>query len=672
MATRKPVRRKSLSPDSKATTEAITSALKETRVFQPPRDFSNHAHIKKFSAYKKIWERSVKRPEAFWGEKAKDLLFWDKPFKKVLQWKAPFAKWFLGGKLNASVNCIDRHVQAGRGNKAAIIWEGEPGDNRTLTYRDLLREVCQCANSLRELGVGPGDRVAIYMPLVPETVIAMLACARIGAMHCVVFGGFSSEALADRINDCSAVVVITADGGFRKGAVVPLKPNVDVALHRCPSVKHVLVLRRTNLQSVGDVIMVAGRDHWWNDHVGRQSYQCQPYSAHSEHPLFLLYTSGSTGKPKGILHTTAGYLLGATLSAHAVFDLKESDVFWCTADAGWITGHSYLAYGPLANGATIVLYEGAPNFPDWGRMWSIVEKHAVTILYTAPTAIRSCIRAGESWPARHDLTSLRLLGSVGEPINPEAWMWYHQVIGGGRCPVVDTWWQTETGGIMISPLPGAIPQVPGSATQPFFGVLPDIVDIYGKPVPDGSGGFLVIRKPWPGMLRTIWGDDARFKQQYWSQVPGVYFTGDGARRDKKGNIWIMGRIDDVLNVSGHRLSTMEVESALVAHDLVAEAAVVGRPDELKGEGIVAFVTLQAGCKPDSSLQDTLKRHVAGQIGALARPDEIRFAEALPKTRSGKIMRRLLRDVAAGRESRQDTSTLEDLTVLATLRADSED
>ncbi|NBQ52321.1 MAG: acetyl-coenzyme A synthetase, partial [Proteobacteria bacterium] len=448
----------------------ISSALKETRIFPPPREFAKHAHVKSPAQYQKLWEQSVKKPEVFWGKQAKEQLDWIKPFTKVLQWKAPFAKWFSGGKLNASANCIDRHVAAGKGNKAALIWEGEPGDSRTLTYQDLLRETSKCANALKAMGVKAGDRVAIYMPLIPETVIAMLACARVGAMHCVVFGGFSSEALADRINDCGASVVITAE----------------------------------------------------------------PYAADSEHPLFLLYTSGSTGKPKGILHTTAGYLLGAALSAKLVFDLKDSDTFWCTADAGWVTGHTYLAYGPLANGATIVMYEGAPNHPDWGRLWSIIEKYRVSILYTAPTAIRACLRAGDSWPEKHDLSSLRLLGSVGEPINPEAWMWYHEVIGGGRCPIVDTWWQTETGGIMISPLPGAIPQVPGSATKPFFGIMPDIVDKNGKPVPAGSGGFLVIRKPWPSMLRTIWGDDERYKQQYWSQVPGIYFTGDGARRDKKG------------------------------------------------------------------------------------------------------------------------------------------
>ena len=646
----------------------ISSALKETRVFPPPREFAKHAHVKSPAQYQKLWEQSVKKPEVFWGKQAKEHLEWIKPFTKVLQWKAPFAKWFGGGKLNASANCIDRHVAAGKGNKAALIWEGEPGDSRTLTYQDLLRETSKCANALKAMGVKPGDRVAIYMPLIPETVIAMLACARVGAMHCVVFGGFSSEALADRINDCGASVVITADGGYRKGAVVALKKNVDASLERCPTIKHVLVVQRTGTF----VTMKPGRDHWWADYLGRMSGHCEPYAADSEHPLFLLYTSGSTGKPKGILHTTAGYLLGAALSAKLVFDLKDSDTFWCTADAGWVTGHTYLAYGPLANGATIVMYEGAPNHPDWGRLWSIIEKYRVSILYTAPTAIRACLRAGDSWPEKHDLSSLRLLGSVGEPINPEAWMWYHEVIGGGRCPIVDTWWQTETGGIMISPLPGAIPQVPGSATKPFFGIMPDIVDKNGKPVPAGSGGFLVIRKPWPSMLRTIWGDDERYKQQYWSQVPGIYFTGDGARRDKKGNIWIMGRIDDVLNVSGHRLSTMEVESALVSHENVAEAAVVGRPDDLKGEGIVAFVTLQAGVIPTDALHDILKKHVVAQIGALARPDEIRFADALPKTRSGKIMRRLLRDVAAGRNSSQDTSTLEDLSVVAALRADSED
>lgn len=648
--------------------QSITSVLKESRTFTADKSFAANAHVGSLAAYEKLWKASVKSPETFWAKQAKEHLEWIKPFKKTLQWKLPFAKWFVGGKINVSVNCIDRHCRGATRNKAAIIWEGEQGDTRTLTYQDLLREVSKCANALKNLGVKSGDRVSIYMPMIPEAVIAMLACTRIGAMHTVVFGGFSSEALADRNNDSGAKVVITADGGWRKGAVVPLKVNVDAALEKSPTVKSVIVVRRVG-EAGAKINMRSGRDFWWHDAVDTQGYICEPYAADSEHPLFLLYTSGSTGKPKGILHTTAGYLLQATLSAKLVFDLKPEDVFWCTADVGWVTGHSYIAYGPLANGATILMYEGAPNFPDWGRFWSIIEKYRVSIFYTAPTALRSCMRAGDEWPNKHDLSSLRLLGSVGEPINPEAWMWYRKTIGGNRCPIVDTWWQTETGGIMISPLPGAIPQVPGSATRPFLGIDPEIVDKNGKPLGKDQGGFLVIKKPWPGMLRGIWGDDARFKQQYWSQIPGVYFTGDGARKDKKGNFWIMGRIDDVLNVSGHRLSTMEIESALVSHIDVAEAAVVGCPDEVKGEGIVCFVTLQIGVNPSDKIRDHLKAHVAKVIGALARPDEIRFADALPKTRSGKIMRRLLRDIAAGRQSTQDTSTLEDLTVLANLRQD---
>ena len=647
---------------------SITSVLKESRAFKAPKDFAKNAHIGSFAQYKKLWRESVKSPEKFWSKQAKLNLEWIKPFKKALQWDPPFAKWFVGGKLNVSVNCLDRHCRGVNRNKAAIIWEGEPGDSRVLTYQDLLREVCKCANALKNLGVNPGDRVSIYMPMIPEAIIAMLACTRIGAMHTVVFGGFSSEALAERNNDSGAKVVITADGGWRKGAVVTLKANVDAALAKSPTVKSVLVVRR--IGSAGaNIKMHAGRDVWWHDIVEQQPNTCEPYAADSEHPLFLLYTSGSTGKPKGILHTTGGYLLGATLSAKLVFDLKPSDVFWCTADVGWITGHSYIAYGPLSNGATILIYEGAPNAPDWGRFWSLIEKYRVSIFYTAPTAIRSCIRAGDQWPDQYDLSSLRLLGTVGEPINPEAWMWYRDKIGHKRCPIVDTWWQTETGGIMISPIPAAIPQVPGSATLPFFGVDVAIVDKSGKPVPKNTGGFLVIKQPWPSMLRGIWGDESRYQQQYWSQIDGCYFTGDGARVDKKGNYWILGRIDDVLNVSGHRLSTMEIESALVSHDLVAEAAVVGRPDEVKGEGIVCFVSLQSGSKPSANLRDELMAHVAKSIGSIAKPDDIRFADALPKTRSGKIMRRLLRDVAAGRESKQDTSTLEDLSVLATLRQD---
>ena len=644
--------------------ENISSTLNETRSFKAPKAFVDQALLKTDAQYKKMWTQSIKQPKVFWAKAAKDHLDWIKPFKTVLDWKAPHAKWFGGGTLNASVNCLDRHVAKGLGNKAALIWEGEPihEKTRTLTYNDMLREVSKCANALTALGVKSGDRVSIYMPMIPEVSIAMLACARIGAMHCVVFGGFSSDALADRNNDASATVVITADGGYRKGGTIPLKANVDAALLKSPTVRHVLVVKRTGEA----VTMKNGRDHWWHDLVDNQSSVCKPFAAGSEHPLFLLYTSGSTGKPKGILHTTAGYLLGAALSHKYIFDLKPSDTYWCTADVGWVTGHSYMTYGPLCNAATVIMYEGAPNFPDWGRLWSIIEKHRVSILYTAPTAIRAAIRAGDEWPKKYDLSSLRLLGSVGEPINPEAWMWYYEVIGKKRCPVVDTWWQTETGSIAISPQPAATVQIPGSATKPFFGIDADIVDKNGKSLPADQGGFLVIKKPWPSMLRTIWGDDARYKETYWSQIPGVYFAGDGARRDKKGNFWIMGRIDDVLNVSGHRLSTMEIESALVAHDLVAEAAVVGKPDELKGEAICCFVTLQIHVKITDDLKHDLKLHVAKSIGALARPDEIRFTEALPKTRSGKIMRRLLRDIAAGRVSTQDTSTLEDFSVLAKL------
>ena len=661
----KPKAKKAPALQVSASDSGITSVMSETREFPPPKAFAAAAHVGSDADYLKLWKKSIKDPDGFWGAQAKSLLTWEKMFTSVLKWKEPHAQWFSGGKINVSVNCLDRHVAGARRNKAAIIWEGENGESRVLTYNDLLREVCKASHALDSLGVKPGDRVAIYMPMIPETAIAMLACTRIGAMHTVVFGGFSSEALADRCNDSGATVIITADGGYRKGANVPLKKNVDAALQKTQSVKHVLVVRRT-----GDTLaMQPGRDHWWHELVPSQKTTFKPFAADSEHPLFLLYTSGSTGKPKGIVHTTAGYLLGATLSTKVIMDMKETDTFWCTADTGWVTGHSYVVYGPLANGATSVMYEGAPNYPDWGRLWQIVEKYRVSILYTAPTAIRACIKAGEEWPRKYDLTSLRLLGSVGEPINPEAWMWYHEVIGGGRCPIIDTWWQTETGSIMISPLPGAHAQIPGSAVRPFFGVDPEIVDKEGRPVPAGQGGFLVIRKPWPSMLRTIWGDDERYKKQYWQQIPGVYFTGDGARLDKKGNYWIMGRIDDVLNVSGHRLSTMEIESTLVSFTGVAEAAVVGRPDDLKGEGIVCFVTLQSGISATPEIKDQISKHVVRQIGALARPDEIRFAEALPKTRSGKIMRRLLRDIAAGRQSTQDTSTLEDFSVLANLRND---
>ncbi len=643
----------------------ITSILKETRSFPPPKDFQSKANVKSLEEYERLWQYSAEQPEKFWGEQAESLLTWSKKWTQVLDWKIPHAQWFVGGKLNVSVNCLDRHLQTPRKDKVAILWEGEPGETRKLTYAELHQEVCVFANGLKKLGVAKGDRITLYMPLVPELAIAMLACARLGATHNVVFGGFSSEAIADRNNDARARFLITADGGYRRGQIVPLKKNVDVAMGKSPTVEKVVVLKRTG----ENVPMQAGRDLWWSDVVKGCSADCPAEELDSEHPLFLLYTSGSTGKPKGILHTTAGYLLGAMLSSKYVFDLKEEDVYWCTADIGWVTGHSYVVYGPLANGATTLMYEGAPNQPDWGRFWQIVEKHKVSIFYTAPTAIRAFSRVGAEWPDKHDLSSLRLLGTVGEPINPEAWMWYRDTIGGGKCPIVDTWWQTETGSIMISPLPGAIPTIPGSATRPFFGVVPDVVDKNGKSVKVNQGGFLVIKQPWPSMLRTIYGDDERYKQQYWSQIPGAYFTGDGARRDENGFFWIMGRIDDVLNVAGHRLSTMEIESALVSHDKVAEAAVVGAPHDIKGEGIHCFVTLESVHAPSDALKQELLDHVVKQIGALARPESIRFTDALPKTRSGKIMRRLLRDVAAGREAKGDTTTLEDFTVLAKLRQD---
>ena len=642
----------------------ITSVLKEDRLFPPPTAFQSRALIGTMAEYDRLWTYAAEQPERYWAEQATACLNWFKGWDRVLDWQLPHAKWFSGGKLNVSYNCLDRHLTTWRRNKAAIIWEGEPGDRRVLTYNDLHYEVCRAANMIKKQGIRSGDRVTLYMPLVPELAIAMLACARIGAVHNVVFGGFSSEAIADRNRDSEARLIITADGGWRRGAIVPLKANVDAAMDKSPSVERVIVLKRTGW----DVPMQAGRDFWWHDEIAAVNADCPAEELDSEHPLFLLYTSGSTGKPKGILHTTAGYLLHTTLTSKVVLDLKDDDTYWCTADVGWITGHSYVVYGPLANGATTVMYEGAPNFPDWGRLWDIIERNKVTVFYTAPTAIRACAREGSKWPGRHDLSSLRLLGSVGEPINPEAWMWYRETIGGGRCPIIDTWWQTETGGMMITPLPGAMATVPGSATRPFFGVVPDIIDAQGVSVPRGTGGFLVIRQPWPGMLRTIWGDDERYMKQYWSQAPGVYFTGDGARQDETGNYWILGRIDDVINVAGHRLSTMEVESALVSHPAVAEAAVVGAPHEVKGEGLHAFVMLEGSHVPGEPLKRDLMEHVVRQIGALARPESVRFAQALPKTRSGKIMRRLLRDIAAGRASAGDTTSLEDFTVLATLRA----
>jgi acetyl-CoA synthetase len=644
----------------------IESVLKEDRVFEPSKDFSAKSHIKNLQDYETLYQQALDDPEGFWASMAKEL-DWFKPWEKVLEWNPPFAKWFVGGRTNIAHNCLDRHLTTSRKNKAAIIWEGEPGDERILTYQALHREVCKFANVLKQIGVNTGDRVAIYMPMVPELPIAMLACARIGATHSVVFGGFSAEALRDRINDAQAKVVVTADGGYRRGGEIPLKKAVDDAIEQTPSIEHVIVYRRTGSQ----VRMEPGRDHWWHELMANASEECPAEALDAEHPLYILYTSGTTGRPKGIVHTTGGYMLGTYLTAKYVFDLKEEDTYWCTADIGWVTGHSYIVYGPLANGATSLMYEGAPNWPEWDRFWRIVDKYQVNVFYTAPTAIRAFIRAGEQWPLKHKLTSLRLLGTVGEPINPEAWMWYHRVIGKERCPIVDTWWQTETGMIMITPLPGATSTKPGSATRPFPGVVADVVSRDGQSVPPNAGGYLVIKRPWPSMLRTIYGDPERYTRQYWSEIPGVYFTGDGARRDENGYFWIMGRVDDVVNVAGHRLGTMEVESALVSHPLVAEAAVVGRPDEIKGQAIAAFVTLEAGRTANDDLKQELRQHVAKEIGAFARPDDIRFTDALPKTRSGKIMRRLLREIASGDEVRGDVTTLEDLSILAKLREEEE-
>ncbi len=650
----------------------IHSVLNETRSFPPPDEFARDARVKSLAEYEALYARAEQDPDGFWAEAASELA-WAKRWDRVLDWQIPDAKWFVGGQLNASVSCVDRHALGARKNKAAILFEGEPGDTRVITYGQLHREVCRTANALTALGVKAGDFVAIYLPMIPEAAIAMLACARIGAPHTIVFGGFSSDALADRIKDCNAKLVITADGGWRRGAVVPLKDNVDHALAGT-NVEHVLVVKRCGNQVAWDA-----RDVWWHDVVDTAPAKHEAQAFDSEHPLFSLYTSGTTGKPKGILHTTGGYLTNAAYTSKLVFDLRDEDVFWCTADIGWVTGHSYVVYGPLANGATVLMYEGAPNAPrtkaftagrDPGagldRFWDMVARWGVTVFYTAPTAIRAFMKWGDQHPAAHDLSSLRLLGSVGEPINPEAWMWYRQHIGGDRCPIVDTWWQTETGSIMISPLPGATPTKPGSATRPLPGILVDVVNKDGVPVGQNQGGFLVITRPWPSMLRTIWGDHDRFAKTYFGEIHGVYFAGDGARKDEDGYFWIMGRVDDVINVAGHRLSTMEVESALVSHPKVAEAAVVGRPDDLKGQAIVAFVTPRSGVTADDALAKELREHVAHHIGALARPEEIRFAEALPKTRSGKIMRRLLREVASGSKARGDTTTLEDQGVLERL------
>jgi len=644
----------------------ILSVLKEGRVFDPPEEFQKRAHLGDLEEYRRLHARSLEDPEGFWGEQAEGLE-WMRKWERVLEWKAPFARWFVGGQLNLSANCLDRHLGTWRKNKAAIVWEGEPGETRTLTYQQLHHDVCRFANVLKQLGIRKGDRVGIYMPMIPEAAVAMLACARIGATHSVVFAGFSAEALRDRMNDAEAKLIITADGAYRRGTLVALKAAVDRALPMTPGVQNVVVVRRTG----SEIVMHGGRDHWWHELIEGASAECPPEPLDAEHPLFILYTSGTTGKPKGVVHTTAGYLLQTSLTSKYVFDLKDEDTYWCTADIGWVTGHSYVVFGPLASGATTLMYEGAPNWPEPDRFWRIIQRHRVNIFYTAPTAIRAFVRWGEQWPRRHDLSSLRLLGTVGEPINPEAWMWYHAVIGGSRCPIVDTWWQTETGAIMITPLPGATPTKPGSGTLPFFGVDPDVVDKDGRPVAPGAGGYLVIKQPWPSMLRTVHGDPERYVHTYWSRFPGIYFTGDGARRDADGYFWVMGRVDDVINVAGHRLGTMEVESALVSHPKVAEAAVVGRPDELKGQALVAFVTCQQGLEPNEALRAELKEHVVKEIGAIARPDEIRFSDALPKTRSGKIMRRLLRDIAAGVETVGDTTTLEDYSVLAKLREDEE-
>ncbi|OGK77390.1 MAG: acetate--CoA ligase [Candidatus Rokubacteria bacterium GWC2_70_16] len=632
----------------------IQALLQEKRKFAPPKEFASRANARRASVY----AEAARDPVKFWEGWARQL-HWFKPWKKGLQWKLPYAKWFVGGKLNVSYNCLDRHIETPLRTKAALIWEGEPGDTRTLTYWDLYRDVNRFAAALKKHGVKKGDRVTIYMPMVPELAVAMLACTRIGAPHSVIFGGFAPDAIRDRIHDAESQILLTADGGYRRGSIVPLKKNVDEALQECPDVRTVVVLKRTRQ----DVPMEPGRDIWWDDFVKDAPARCPAEKMDSEDMLYLLYTSGSTGKPKGIVHTTGGYLTGIYATTKWVFDLKDTDVYWCTADVGWVTGHSYVVYGPLANGATTVMYEGTPDTPDRDRFWRIIEKHGITICYTAPTAIRTFMRWGEEYPKRCDLSSLRLLGTVGEPINPEAWVWYWKHIGRGRCPVVDTWWQTETGQILITPLPGLVTLKPGSATRPFPGIDAEVVNDKGEPA---KAGYLVLKKPWPAMLRGIYGDPQRYQAQYWSRFPGLYFTGDGAKRDEDGYFWLLGRVDDVMNVSGHRVSTMEVESALVDHPLVAEAAVIGRPHEIKGQAIAAFVTIRDGHKATKELMEEIKGHVTKKIGALARPDDLIFSADLPKTRSGKIMRRLLRDIAEGR-ALGDTTTLADPTVVATLK-----
>ncbi len=649
-------------PVAGVSSQDLDSTLRENRVFPPPPDFSRNACSKSLEEYEAMYKRSIDDPEAFWADAAHEL-HWFTPWDKVLEWNLPSAKWFVGGKLNLCYNCVDRHALGQRRDKPAIIWESEPGEVRRLTYGELHAQVQRLASGLKALGIRKGDRVAIYMGMTPELAIALLACARIGAIHSVIFGGFAANAIADRVNDAGCVAVITQDSSYRRGNEIPLKRTVDEAMKACHTVKHVVVYRRSGTP----VHMVEGRDRWWHELLANAPAECLAEPMDAEDVLYILYTSGTTGKPKGLVHTTGGYAVQTYLTTKYVFDLKEDDIYWCTADIGWVTGHSYIVYGPLQCGATVMMYEGAPNWPDFSRFWKIIDDHRVTIFYTAPTAIRAFIKWGDQHVDKHKLDSLRLLGTVGEPINPEAWMWYREKIGHNRCPIVDTWWQTETGSIMITPLPGAVPTKPGSATRPFFGIQPEVVTREGNPVPAGHGGLLVIRKPWPSMARTIYGDPERFQKTYWSDVPGCYFTGDGARMDADGYFWLMGRVDDVINVSGHRLGTMEVESALVAHGKVAEAAVVGRPDELKGQAIAAFVTLESGNQPSPELKDELRAWVAKEIGSLARPDDIRFTEALPKTRSGKIMRRLLRELATHGEIKGDTTTLEDFTVISKLR-----
>jgi acetyl-CoA synthetase len=651
--------------------DSIQSHLKEARRFPPSAEFSKCARVSSHAEYTSLYRKSIDEPEEFWREETCDLVF-RSPWTKFSEWSLPKAKFFVGAKLNVTDSCLDRHLSTDARTRAAIVWEGEPGDIRTLTYFELHREVIRLSATLVDIGVKAGDRVAIYMGMVPETAIAMLACARIGATHSVIFGGFSADALRERIVDSGATVLLTQDGAWRRGNVVQLKKMADEALERTPDVKKVVVYQRIGAEKC-PVQMKEGRDIWWHDTRPSDqglAFAKAPPAFDAEHPLFILYTSGSTGKPKGVMHTTAGYLAGAHVTTKYVFDLRPGDLYWCTADVGWVTGHSYLVYGPLSCGASILMYEGAPNAPDWSRFWSIIERHGVTILYTAPTAIRAFIRAGDEWPKKHDLSSLRLLGSVGEPINPEAWIWYHNVIGGGRCPIVDTWWQTETGSIMLTTLPGACYSKPGSTGLPSFGVDIAVIKDRGDECKANEGGKLVIKRPWPSMARTLWGDDERYLKTYWDVIPNVYFTGDGARRDEDGYFWVVGRIDDVLNVAGHRIGTAEIESALVSHPAVAEAAAVGKPDDLKGQALVVFVTLKAGNAAGKDLKAKLTEHIDKEIGKFARPDSIRFTDSLPKTRSGKIMRRLLKEVASGAaETKGDTSTLEDFSVLAKLRAD---